>query len=172
MAVTRVLFERPVLRVTLGVIWMMLQGNLTLSSWVTGFLMATLALAVLGLPENKIAVLRIDGPLGIFRWLSSCLRLISVFLYELATSVVGVALLTVKRRLDLTPGIIAMDLQAPSPGRVALLAGLITLTPGTLVLGHTPDLGTIYVHCIDGRDELAAMRACRRFETLVKEVLR
>jgi multicomponent Na+:H+ antiporter subunit E len=172
MTLTRILFGRPFLRATLGLIWMMLQGNVTFDSWVTGFLMATLALWLFGLPEQKMAELRIDGSLGIFRWLLSVFKLIGVFLYELFVSVWGVALLTVQRRLDLTPGIIALDLRETSSGRVALLSALITLTPGTLVLGHTPDVSTIYIHCIDGRDEQEAMRSCRLFETLVMEVLR
>jgi multicomponent Na+:H+ antiporter subunit E len=172
MAVTRVLFRRPFLRATLGLIWMMLQGKMALDSWATGFLMATLALWLFGLPDQPMAELKIDGPLGVFRWLISLVKLIGIFLYELVLSVWGVALLTVKRRIELTPGIIAMDLRDTSTGRLALISALITLTPGTLVLGHTPDNRTIYVHCIDASDEEGAMRSCRLFETLVMEVLR
>lgn len=46
----------------------------------------------------------------------------------------------------LQPGIVALRLRCRSAGEITLLSSLITLTPGTLTIDVSDDLGTMYVH--------------------------
>lgn len=58
----------------------------------------------------------------------------------------------------LAPGVLIVPLQCRTPLEVSLFSGLITLTPGTLVVGVDPDLRELWVHGMYAR-EPEALRA-------------
>jgi len=65
-----------------------------------------------------------------------------------------------QRRLD--PGLIEIRFSPMHPAGVSLLAAMITLTPGTTVVGIDLDALTLRLHLLDRRDAEAAVAAIRR----------
>src|SRR5690606_4790039 len=96
-----------------------------------------------------------------------------LFLYELGVRAIKVAkiVLTPDLKSVLNPAIVAVPLNVTSDAEIALLANLITLTPGTLSVDVSDDRRTLYVHvlALSSRDELIAEIA-NGFERKVKEV--
>lgn len=91
------------------------------------------------------------------------------YLWQLvvANAVVAWELLTPRLRIE--PGIVALPLRSRRPRDVALLVGLITLTPGTLVLriSDLADLSqppVLHVHGLHARDPEAFRRSLHDLE--------
>jgi multicomponent Na+:H+ antiporter subunit E len=114
----------------------------------------------------------LSGPMPLRR-LRKIASLSLLFLYELGVSAVKVAkiVLTPNLKAVLNPAIVAVPLNVTSDAEIALLANLITLTPGTLSVDVSDDRRTLYVHvlALSSRDELIADIA-NGFERKVREV--
>lgn len=80
-------------------------------------------------------------------WLVALLAL--VFLHELVKSswVVAKAAFAAEQRN--TPAIIAVPINLRTDFGIAMLANLVSLTPGTTSLHVSDDRKTLYVHCLD-----------------------
>ncbi len=103
------------------------------------------------------------------RWLS----LLLLFLRELVLSALNVASLVLQPAPRLRPGIIAYPLTLTTDTQIALLANLITLTPGTLSVDVSTDRSTLYIHVLDIADrERIVGQIAAGFETSVLQVLR
>lgn len=89
---------------------------------------------------------------GYFTRVGRITSLIILFLKELALSAYRVASVALKPNMDLKPGIFAYKLKCDRDFEIALLANLITLTPGTLSVDITDDRKTLYVHALDCSD--------------------
>jgi multicomponent Na+:H+ antiporter subunit E len=73
------------------------------------------------------------------------------------------------------PGVVAIPLDARTDVEIALLANLITLTPGSVTLDLSEDRRVLYVHAmyIDGGDVEAYVRSVKEgLERRVLELLR
>lgn len=73
------------------------------------------------------------------------------------------------------PGVVAIPLDARTDAEIALLANLITLTPGSVTLDLSEDRRVLYVHAmyIDGGDVEAYVRSVKEgLERRVLELLR
>ncbi len=73
------------------------------------------------------------------------------------------------------PGVVAIPLDARTEAEIALLANLITLTPGSVSLDLSEDRSLLYVHAmyIDGGDVEAYRRSVKeKLERRVLELLR
>jgi multicomponent Na+:H+ antiporter subunit E len=148
----------------LALAWMTLTGDWSVPA-------AAFSLALAGL------LLRLARPLG-----GEGLRRVRLarlpgfvlfFLKELIVANLKVAAAVLSPEGRLRPAIVAIPLELDRDAEVALLANLITLTPGTLSLDVSPDGHTLYVHTIatTGPDELR--RAIREgFERRILEVFR
>lgn len=102
----------------------------------------------------------------------SWLALAGLFVRELVLSALQVAWLVVHPKLRLRPGIIAYPLTVTTDTQIALLANLITLTPGTLSVDVSRDRKTLYIHAIDIADrELLIGKIAAGFETSVLRAL-
>ena len=77
------------------------------------------------------------------------LLLILLFVRELILSALRVAWLALQPRMNIRPAIIAYPLTVTSDVQIALLANMITLTPGTLSVDVSDDRNWLYVHAID-----------------------
>lgn len=150
--------------VLLALAWVALTGDATPGNAVFALALAALALVAA----------RPLGPGGFarVRWA----RLPGFVLYFgwqvlLANARVARAVLAPLPRLR--PAIVAIPLTLERDAEIALLANLITLTPGTLSLEVSEDQRTLYVHAL-GVADVEAVRAEVRegFERRVKEVLR
>jgi len=96
------------------------------------------------------------GTGGYFGRLTRIFSLILLFLKELAMSAIRVAVLVLKPKMDIKPGIFAFPLKVDRDFEIALLANLITLTPGTLSVDVSQDRKFLYVHAVDCSDLLSA----------------
>lgn len=126
-----------VLNILLAIGWCALFADFTLLNLAIGFVMGFAALWVAG---------PLFGGTGYF---GRVLRLISLggyFLYELVVSSLQVVWDVITPVHKSRPGIIAVPLDIEEPMEIAVLANLISLTPGTLSLDVSPDNKLLYVH--------------------------
>ena len=148
----------------LALVWAAITGN---------FSALNLALGA-GIGAVTALVLRhwFARPLALRR-LRRIVSLTLLFLWELIVSAVRVAFIVLRPNLksSLRPAIIAFPLTVKSDAEIALLANLITLTPGTLSVDVADDRSVLYVHVLDlvSRDQLIADIA-NGFERKVQEV--
>lgn len=163
--------KRPYLPLILAVIWMMLQDTYTITSFVGGLLVGVLVLVIFPMAVPIEESIRSGSPTSVLRKTYLFIRLILYFLRELLVANWAVIRLVLAPRVNLKPGVFAMKLRVQKPGQIALLANLISLTPGTLTLEISKDYGTAYIHAIDATDEAAALAVPRRFEEMIMEVI-
>ncbi|WP_421708858.1 Na+/H+ antiporter subunit E [Algihabitans sp.] len=126
-----------VLNILLAVGWCALFADFTLLNLAIGFVMGFAALWVAG---------PLFGGTGYF---GRVVRLVSLgvyFLYELVVSSLQVVWDVITPVHKSRPGIIAVPLDIDEPVEIAVLANLISLTPGTLSLDVSPDKKFLYVH--------------------------
>lgn len=165
------LVRYPFLWSALAILWMILQDAYSLGSFLGGLAAGALVLLLFPNPEVRLIRFKVRGVGGLAPWLLKGAHLVVYFIWELLKSNWALALLVVRPKVKLTPGILAMPLRLSQPGQVALLANMITLTPGTITIDVAKDYHTLYIHCIDVSDPEAALAACYRFEDLILEVL-
>ncbi|KAA9392890.1 sodium:proton antiporter [Kocuria coralli] len=101
-------------------------------------------------------------------WLTWPLRLL-LFVFWYAKELVVSSMAVIKDNMtpgqNSTPGLTRMPTRCRNDGELTLLAALITVTPGTLVIGNTTTDGTrvLFVHTLyfdnadASREELAIM---------------
>lgn len=126
--------------VLLALAWAAVTGSFSLINVLFGFVLAALALWLIREQFDTSAYL-----LRAWRVIS----LFLLFLKELAMSAIRVAALVLTPGLRFRPGFIAFPLTVDRNMEIALLANLITLTPGTLSVDVSDDKKTLYIHCID-----------------------
>lgn len=97
-------------------------------------------------------------------------KLFLVFLREFTLSVYRVARLVITPKMKFQPGIFHYTTHLETDFEIALLANLITLTPGTLSVDVGEDRDTLLVHAVDCANP-DAFRADIRdgFERLIRE---
>lgn len=151
-----------VFNIVLALIWGLVTNSFSPSNLIFGFV---LAFACLWLVRERFDQHNFYRPFRI-------LRLIALFVYELALSGFRVARDTLSPRMTFRPAIVAFPLELESPVGIMLLANLITLTPGTLSVDVSTDRSTLYIHAMDV-DDADALRADIRngFERRIREAL-
>ncbi|MGK9050227.1 Na+/H+ antiporter subunit E [Xaviernesmea oryzae] len=145
-------------------VWVAITGSATLHNLIFGFALSTLSLWIV---RGEV------GTRGYWRRLGRILSLLALFLKELALSAWKVAVLVMRPRMDLKPGIFAFPLTVDRDFEITLLANLITLTPGTLSVDVSEDRKTLFVHAIDCSDIEATKRdIANGFERKIMEAFR
>ncbi|WP_299481109.1 Na+/H+ antiporter subunit E [uncultured Roseibium sp.] len=95
------------------------------------------------------------------------------FVRELVLSAWRVAMIVLRPKIELQPGIIALPLTVDTDFEITILANLITLTPGTLSVDVSDDRKTLYIHCIDVPDPQATIDDIKNgFERKIMEAFR
>lgn len=125
----------------LAVAWMALGWSFTIPNLVLGLAVAWIALRVAGASGRLPAV----RPLAL-------LMLALLFLKELTLSAIAVVRNVVGAKPGTTSGIVNVPLALDGDGEIALLACLITLTPGTLSVDLSRDRRHLLVHALDASD--------------------
>ena len=100
-------------------------------------------------------------------------RFIGHYIYDLVKTALLIAwdVLTVKDYHQ--PGFIDVPLDATSDLEISLIANLITFSPGTMVIGLSPDKKTMHVHVMFLEDTTQAIEDIKQnVEKRVLEVLR
>lgn len=145
----------------LAALWLLLSNSYTLPNLLFAAIAGT---AALWLVRNvrEPADFRIR-PLQV-------VQLVGLFLVELAKSAVRVLVLALSPRPDFSPGLISLPLRVERDFQIALLANLITLTPGTQSVDVSADRRQLLIHCLDVGDPDQTIADIRNgFEALILE---
>jgi multicomponent Na+:H+ antiporter subunit E len=153
-----------VLSLLFAVIWAAITGSASLQNLLFGFVLSTLALWVV---RGEISAV------GYLRRLGRILSLLRLFFKELMMSAWKVTVLVLSPDMQVKPGIFAFPLTVDRDFEIALLANLITLTPGTLSVDVSPDRKTLFVHALDCSDvEANRLDIADGFERKILEAFR
>ena len=152
------------INIVLALVWTVVSGSFTFLNLVFGFLLGAASLYL------------IRREIGTAGYVSRFFRIGALFLLfirELLMSAWRVAVLVLRPKMDLKPGIFAYRLKVDRDFEISLLANLITLTPGTLSVDVSEDRSTLYVHAIDCSDpEASRADIANGFERKILEAFR
>ena len=122
--------------IALAFLWALLNGEVNDTNLIIGFLIGYLILGTVRFRNQTTSY---------FAKVSQAVRFALVFLKELMVSSVRVAYDVITPTDHAKPGVIAVPLDAETDAEIALLANVITLTPGTLSLDVSEDRKTLYI---------------------------
>lgn len=159
----RKLFPHPYLSVTLFVAWILLVNRTALGTTLMALVLAT------ALPHVTAAYwpgrAHIRRPLALARY-------VALVLWDVLTANIHVARLILFTPADqLQSAWISVPVDLQSPEALALLAGTITLTPGTLTAEFSADSKTLLIHALHApnpdaiRDDIKS-----RYEARLKRI--
>jgi len=158
--------------VLFAVMWMFLQESFGLASFTGGLLVGLLIMLIFPAPVHGLLNPYVRRPGGAFRWLVSAAHLLLYYTWHWLKGNASMARLVLRRDLStITPGVLKYPLRVRQPGQVALLANLITVTPGSFTMEVSDDWDVLYLHVIDASDAEATLAPIRRIEELIMEVL-
>lgn len=146
----------------LAFIWLFLSGSYTLNNLLLGFL--------LGLGIVYLFNKALPGKFYLIR-VYKIIKLIVVFLIELIKANIDVLKIVLRPKLQNQPGFFTYHTDLKTDWQIVLLSNLITLTPGTVVLGISDDRTKIYIHTIDfstKEEEVEGIKSS--LEKVVREV--
>ncbi|WP_251550351.1 Na+/H+ antiporter subunit E [Neobacillus muris] len=152
------------LNIVLAFLWMFIKVGFDPISFIKGYLFGLLVIFVFRRFFNsRFYLYRV--------W--AFFKLTFIFLRELVMSNIAIVKIVLKPKLDMSPGIFALQTDLTKDWQITLLSSLITLTPGTLVIDVSEDNRTLFVHAMDIReveDEISSIK--QTFERAILEVSR
>lgn len=151
-----------ILNFILAFIWIFLSGSYTLNNLLLGF--------ILGLGFVYLFS-RILPRRFYFIKIYKILKLAVVFFVELLKANIDVLKIVLQPKLKNEPGFFVYHTDLKTDWQIVLLSNLITLTPGTVVLGISDDRRKIYIHSIDfstKEEEVEGIKSS--LERVVREV--
>ena len=155
--------RRPVLSVLLALAWLTLQQSLDLGNVLTACVLGW------GLPRLLGGFL---GPAAQPRSFARALRLALTVLWDIIVSNITVARLVLNPRSVPHPAWVKVPLTLTQPTAQALLASIITMTPGTVSAIVDEEGACIWVHALDCDDPAAvATDIDRRYQQPLMEIL-
>jgi multicomponent K+:H+ antiporter subunit E len=158
----------PGLSVALALLWLALNNTLAAGHVVLAAAIGLLApFVVQPMRESPIA--------GRSPRIAAALRLMARLGADIVASNLAVARrILFAREESLSPVVVELALRLESPTAASILAGIVTLTPGTLSADLIEGDGfVLQVHALDAPDPDALVRDIRgRYETLLLEMLR
>ena len=137
------ILRMPFLLSLLILAWVALQRDFSLATWCLGALVAVLLLAWLGAALKEPKRPRSVGTL---------LKLTLVVLWDILRANIDVAGRVLSLRVPLESRFLWVPVDAQSDEAIALLASIITLTPGTLSAELSPDRHWLLVHALHAPD--------------------
>jgi len=157
------LLPHPALSVTLIVVWMLLANQLTLGGLVLGVIFG-LVVPILTSPfwPDRPRV-RFGPP----TW-----GYLAIVLWDIVTASFQIAVIVLFRRSkDLRSAWLVVPLDVRSPEAITMLAGTISMTPGTVSCDVSSCGRALLVHALDTPDpEAEVARIKRRYEARLKKV--
>jgi multicomponent K+:H+ antiporter subunit E len=126
------------------VAWLLLQQSLAAPTIVLGIVLAlalSWALGKLDLPRVRV------------RSLGTLLVLLARVFGDIVRSNIAVARIIVSPRSRINSGFVAIPLEMTHPYALALLACIITATPGTIWVSHDSARQVLVIHVLDVVDE-------------------
>lgn len=150
--------------ILLAMMWVLATGQFTPVNFLVGYLLGFLVLWF---------AWRALGPARYFvrAWRAVCL--LAYFLKELVIANFRVAHDVVTPTFYMRPALISVPLDAATDAEITLLAGMVTLTPGTLSVDVSPDRKTLLIHAMFGENPEEVRRGIKDgFERRILEILR
>ena len=151
-----------ILNFILAFIWIFLSGSYTLNNLLLGF--------ILGLGFVYLFSRILPGRFYFIK-IYKILKLAVVFFVELLKANIDVLKIVLQPKLKNEPGFFVYHTDLKTDWQIVLLSNLITLTPGTVVLGISDDRRKIYIHSIDfssKEEEVEGIKSS--LERVVREV--
>jgi multicomponent K+:H+ antiporter subunit E len=157
------LLPHPHLTLLLIVVWQMLANKLTLGNLVLGAILGIL-IPIITAPywPNRPTLKNVPAIVGY----------IFIVLWDIVVANVQVAwIILFKKNAETRPTWVTVPLELRSPEAITVLAGTITMTPGTVSSDVSADGRSLLVHCLhapdpDGiRDQIKS-----RYERRLKEI--
>ncbi|OCA88144.1 cation:proton antiporter [Bacillus sp. FJAT-27225] len=150
------------LNVVLALLWMFIKVSYGPIDFIKGYIFGLLVLFVLRrFFEGRFYLFRI--------W--SWVKLTLIFFKELLLSNIAIIKIVLKPKLDMRPGIFALETELTKDWQILLLSSLITLTPGTLVISVSDDNKILFVHAMNiGEIEEEIQSIKNTFERAILEV--
>ena len=157
------LLPHPILTLLLTIAWVLLTSTWTLNSLVFGFVLG-IVIPFLTQPYWP-QQMRLKKPLKIVEY-------ILLVLYDIVVANVIVARIVVfKPNSKRQPAWIAVPLELRTPEAITVLAGTITMTPGTVAADVSAEGHALLVHCLDAPDPEAVRDEIKqRYERRLMEI--
>lgn len=148
----------------LALVWMFMTVSFTPSGFVIGFLIGLgIIILMRRFFSKRLYILRVWALISLFL----------LFLRELFMSSIQVLSIVIRPNMNIKPAIFEMETELSNDWQVTLLSALITLTPGTLVIGISEDQKRLYIHALDFEDIDSAVSSIKNtFERAILEVSR
>ncbi len=159
----RKLLPHPGLTVLLAVVWLMLNNTIAPGVATFGLILGIIVPIVTAAYWPDRPALR--NPVGIVGY-------ILIVLWDIVVANVVVArIILFKSNRDMRPAWVTIPLELRKPEAITLLAGTITLTPGTVSADLSACGRALLVHCLDAPDPDAVRDEIkRRYESRLKEI--
>lgn len=152
----------PLLSLSVFVVWLLLVATVEPAHLLLAALLAV------GLP--LVAQRLREGNAGMRRPLLAA-RLGLRVLWDIVLSNIEVARRILGRESSIHPGFVWVPLDIRNAHGIAALAGIITMTPGTLSAELSPDQQHLLVHCFHLEDAAATIAQIKRdYETPLREI--
>lgn len=151
-----------VINLFLAIFWLFVSDSYTMNAFVLGYLFALLLVFLMRklLPRRFYVIT-----------LYKVIKLVFVFLLELIKANIDVLRIILQPRIKNESAFFVYETDLEHPWQVALLSNLITLTPGTVVIGVNDDMKRLYIHCLNfstKEEEVAGIKGS--LEKAVREV--
>ena len=157
------LLPSPGLSAALFLAWLMLNGSLAPGHLLLGALLA------LALP--LVTASRQARPVRVRAW-GTAARLLLTVLWDIVVCNIEVARRVLGPEAALQPAFVWVPLDLRSPQGLVLLAGIVTLTPGTVSSGFSDDRRHLLVHALHCPDPAALVAGIKaRYEAPLQEIL-
>ena len=163
MKLMRRIFPHPILTVVLTVTWLLLVNGWSLNSLVFGFMLGVLIPFLTQPYWPQQSKMKHPGKI---------LAYVGVVLYDIVVANVIVAKIVLfKSNAKRHPAWVTIPLDLRTPEAITLLAGTITMTPGTVSADLSAEGHALLVHCLDAPDPDAVRDEIKeRYESRLKEI--
>lgn len=154
------------LNLFIAFLWMLLQDEdeLKITTFFGGFIVGIVIIFLMH---------RFFGTQFYLRRLFSIIKLIFIFISELATSSILISKQILSPKLKIKPGIFTYQTKLRGDWEITTLAMLLTLTPGSVVMEVNPAGDMFYIHAMDIEQSKAdVLRSITKFEKAIMEVTR
>ena len=157
------LFPHPLLTLMLTIFWLMLLNSVSLGGVVFGILLG-IVVPILTAPYWPDRP-RLRNPAMIVEYML-------VVLWDIVVANVVVArTILFKKNADIKSGWVTIPLELRTPEAITVLAGTITMTPGTVTSDLSADGRSLLVHYLDAADPAEVRDSIkRRYEGRLKEI--
>jgi multicomponent K+:H+ antiporter subunit E len=157
------IFPYPLLTIALLIMWLLLQQSLGLGQVLLGFVIAWAASLIMARLQPHKPRIRRPGLILKLAW--------RVALDVLRSNIAVTRILLAGETRKTTAGFIQMPLQLRDPMGLAVLACIITATPGSAWLEYSAAEDSVLIHVLDLIDEHEWVDTVKRqYETLLLEI--